>query len=334
MPGLQNNALRLGSKIIASFAIGLGSSAIASCPSRCEARSPLDELRAWREDSDYGRLNRQDASAVSPERRVIVVIGLTGAGKSSTCNTLAGRVNKQFITSSSVTSVTAAASQRDYDFVKAPWRVVDTPGLGDTNRDRESVRGELTRIAQFAPHGVTGFIVVVPRGRFTGEHEAALRDLEAHFGAHALRRFAVIAVTGATDPASESRGLLSRDTLVDEINALPLNHFFRNFVRDAQFRIVPVENRFDPHRQVSRMSLHQRVLDVEKALDGERFDLRSVVSAESFASASSRRAAIADRAASLDAALRGALATRCSHAVMTRKEDGKLVLRTDCELSE
>jgi hypothetical protein len=321
------------------YALSLGARSIAAClagaaAARCEARSPLDELRAWRDDSDYGRLNRQDASAISPERRVLVVIGLTGAGKSSTCNTLAGRINKQFVTSSSVTSVTAAAAHRDYDFFKALWRVVDTPGLGDTNRDRESVRGELARIAQFAPHGVTAFVVVVPRGRFTGEHEAALRELEAHFGADALRRFAVVAITGATDPASESRGLLSRDALVDEINGLPLSHFFRKFVSDCGSRVVPVENRFDPHRQVSRMSLHQRVLDVERAVEGTRYDLRSVVDVEVSAAAEPRRAAIADRAAALDAALRGALATRCSHSVVTRREDSKLVMRLDCEISE
>jgi hypothetical protein len=319
--------------------------------SRCDA-SPLDELRRWRADSDLGRLNREDAAAVSRERRVIVVVGITGAGKSSTGNTLAGRLHKAFGVSGSVTSVTQAASFRDYSFVKADWRVVDTPGLGDTNRSAAAVRGELARIARFAPHGVTAFVVVVPRGRFTQEHEAALRELEAIFGAAALRRFAVVALTGAIDPVSEGRQLMTRDALVDEINALPLKHFFRGFLEGAGLRVVPVENRFDPHKQISRMTLHQRVLDVERERElelarggaaaaaggGSRYDLSQFISAgdeeEPAAAAGGAGAAARDPAGRLEAAL-AALPPlrRCTTSVVRRDGGGGgAVLRTDCEL--
>jgi hypothetical protein len=321
---------------------------------RCDRdASPLDELRRWRADSDLGRLNREDAAAVSRERRVIVVVGITGAGKSSTGNTLAGRLHKAFGVSGSVTSVTQAASFRDYSFVKADWRVVDTPGLGDTNRSAAAVRGELARIARFAPHGVTAFVVVVPRGRFTHEHEAALRELEAIFGAAALRRFAVVALTGAIDPVSEGRQLMTRDALVDEINALPLKHFFRGFLEGAGLRVVPVENRFDPHKQISRMTLHQRVLDVERERElelarggaaaaaaggGLRYDLSEFISAgdeeEPAAAAGGAGAAARDPAERLEAAL-AALPPlrRCTTSVVRREGGGGgAVLRTDCEL--
>ena len=326
----------------------LTSFAAASSSSHCDA-SPLDELGRWRADSDLGRLNREDAAAVSRERRVIVVVGITGAGKSSTSNTLAGRLHKAFGVSGSVTSVTQAASFRDYSFVKADWRVVDTPGLGDTNRSAATVRGELARIARFAPHGVTAFVVVVPRGRFTHEHEAALRELETIFGAAALRRFAVVALTGAIDPVSEGRQLMTRDALVDEVNALPLKHFFRGFLEGAGLRVVPVENRFDPHKQISRMTLHQRVLDVERerelelarggaaAAGGLRYDLSQFISAgdeeEPAAAAGGAGAAARDPAGRLEAAL-AALPPlrRCATSVVRREGGGGAVLRTDCEL--
>jgi len=303
--------------------------------------APIDELRRWRADSDLGRLNRTDAADVARGRRVLVVVGITGAGKSSTCNTLAGRLHKAFGVSASVTSVTQAISFRDYSFFKQDWRVVDTPGLGDTNRSAADIRGELARLARFAPHGATAFVVVVPRGRFTAEHEAALRELEAVFGAEALRRFAVVALTGATDPLSEGRQLLSRDALVDEVNALPLRHFFRGFLEGAALRAVPVENRFDPHRQVSRLALHQRALDVEEANGGERYDLSRFLK-ESGGNEAGRAGAEAGGGAAADG-VGGAVARveaalralppqrRCSTSVV-RGDGGRAVLRTDCEL--
>jgi GTPase Era involved in 16S rRNA processing len=140
----------------------------------------------------------------------LVVVGLTGAGKSSTANTLAGRLHKAFAAASSVGSVTQAATFRDYSFYGEPFRVIDTPGLCDTARSGGVVRGELARIAEFAPHGVAAFVVVVPRGRFTAEHETALRELQGVFG-DALLRLGVVAMTGATDSVADGRALLTRD---------------------------------------------------------------------------------------------------------------------------
>ena len=120
--------------------------------------------------------------------------GRTGAGKSSTANTLSGRTHKPFAQSNTVTSVTQAISHRDYSFgacmsghaaaataaarraslrvffaVNLPWRVVDTPGLCDTNRPGAAIAGELGRLARLAPHGIAAFVIVVPRGRLTAE---------------------------------------------------------------------------------------------------------------------------------------------------------------------
>ena len=78
--------------------------------------SAADALRAWGAGSPHDAINRQDHDDVDPERRVIVVVGITGAGKSSTANTLAGRTHKAFAQSNTVTSVTQSVSHRDYSF--------------------------------------------------------------------------------------------------------------------------------------------------------------------------------------------------------------------------
>ena len=318
--------LHSGSKTLlrslSALLLGFGSSIV-----MCDA----DALRTWRAGSDYDRLAR--ASVPKANRRVLLVVGITGAGKSSTSNTLAGRLHKAFATGSTVSSITQAASLRDYEFVNEPFRVIDTPGLCDTSRSAGTVHGELIRIASLAPHGVTAFVIVIPRGRFTAEHEAALRELDAIFGKD-LRQLGVIAMTGATDAAREGKSLLTRDAMVDEINCLPLGHYFREFVQDVSGRVVPVENLFEPHRFISRMSLHQRVLDAEVSANGYRYDPTKLLemdvsSGKTIASSinAHRSSSIDDLAESINAlSLKG-----CTHKIVEREQGGYL-LRIECQL--
>lgn len=266
-----------GKRAVGRFAIGALAIAQLTASSNAEPNELLADkmsakssLQRWRSGNTLDKLDRGEHDVVDEKRRVLVVIGITGGGKSSTANTLAGKTYKQFNLSNSVTSVTQSVTFRDYDFVNEAYRIIDTPGLCDTNKDASEVHGELERIARYSPHGISAFIVVVPRGRFTAEQEYALRELVNLFGDQ-MAQHAIVAVTSATDP-SEGRNLLPRDLLIEEINQLPLNHFYRRFVEQLRLRVVPVENRIEPHRQISRMMLHQRVLDLEDANKGARYD--------------------------------------------------------------
>ena len=42
------------------------------------------------------------------------------------------------------------------------FRVIDTPGLHDTNLGPESIKLEYEQLAKMAPHGVSAFVVCVP----------------------------------------------------------------------------------------------------------------------------------------------------------------------------
>jgi hypothetical protein len=271
---------------------------------------------------------------------VLVVVGVTGAGKSSTANTLAGRTHKPFALSGSLTSVTTAVGFRDYSFLGAEWRVVDTPGLCDTNATPEAVRGELLRLARYAPHGVSAFVVVIPRGRFTPEQAGALRELASLFPG--LPAASLLAVTNATDLSSDSRNLLPRDVLVDELNRLPRGHFLRGFVEDAGVRLVPVENRIDAARQVSRMTLHQRALDVEAARGGARYPVELLLAAADAASAGAEVGSggggtgvrASPGTAEAEAAIAGLRLGPCAQSLGRRAGDGKLVLTLTCEVAE
>jgi hypothetical protein len=296
-----------------------GSFAVLLLP-RAPARSDAEQLKNWGMGASYDRLNRAQSSALPPSHRVLVVLGITGAGKSSTANMLAGSQHKPFARNSGIVSVTQAAAHRDYAFVNEQWRVVDTPGLCDTNRTPQSVRSEIERIACFAPHGVSAFIIVVPRGRFTQQHEAALRELVTMFGQGILRH-CIVAVTSATDPPAEGGALLTRDAMVEEINLLPLHHYFRDFVEACQMRVVPIENLIEPHKYVSRMSLHQRVLDLEAATGGARFML-----------AAPPASGAAGGGEALGAQVVGTRYTNCLQSYVLRPGRGAL-LRIECEAS-
>lgn len=291
--------------------------------------SAADNLKRWSQGSTRDRLNRLDHTDLEDDRRVIVVVGITGAGKSSTANTLAGRLLKQFSLSNSVTSVTQSVSFRDYDFVGERWRIIDTPGLSDTNKSGDEVREELLRLARYSPKGVTAFVVVVPRGRFTPEQESVLRELDALFGP-GLKRHAVIAVTSATDQ-SEGRNLIPRDVLIDEINNLPLRHFYRRFVEDCKLRLVPVENREDPGKQISRMSLHQRILEIDDANGKARYDTAHFAQVQP---ASSTGVQGMHDSNATEAVLRSLQLGHCVHKLSRRVADNRLVLGIECELKE
>jgi hypothetical protein len=162
-------------------------------------------------------------------------------------------------------------------------------------------------------------------------------------GQEELARHSLVAVTGATD-LSEGRNLLTRDALVDELNGLPLGHFFRSFVEDAALRLVPVENRLDPHRQISRLSLHQRVLDVEEANRGRRYDAARFLPPT--AGAAHHRGGGgggghagggptgARDAATPEEMLRALRLGGCTQTVGRRPRDGRLVWSVECEVRE
>lgn len=193
--------------------------------------------------------------------------------------------------------------------------------------------------------------------------ERALSDVVAVFGRRALSH-AIVAVTSATDTAESAGGLMSRDALLEEVGALPLAHFFRRLVAAVEERIVPVENRLDTQRQISRMMMHQRIPGIEDA-GGGRYALGPEFSAALAAMAAGGGAAAATlgsliggepaspasdahwqhtslSVASASAASGAPLAVasmhvlleRCRQAEFRRQGDGQRMWRLECEVGD
>mmetsp|Transcript_27553 Transcript_27553/g.74174 ORF Transcript_27553/g.74174 Transcript_27553/m.74174 type:complete len:253 (-) Transcript_27553:176-934(-) len=125
-----------------------------------------------------------DESEVS----ALVLVGVTGDGKSSTGNTLSG--GSAFEVSAGLASATQESAHVDFmsmhDGEPAFFRVVDTIGLQDTNLPAEEVMQRFSRFAHLTPFGIDAFLFVVRYGRFKPEHEAALSAFVANCGDGAL----------------------------------------------------------------------------------------------------------------------------------------------------
>ena len=224
--------------------------------------------------AELDKINRSHPSEIDVDRHVVVVLGITGASKSSTANTIRGSRFHQFEVSESIVSVTKSTSFKDFSpqgngpLSKVKFRVVDTPGLMDTNRKSDDIVSELKTLRMLAPHGISAFLVCVPMGRVTEEQERALVELVKIFGSE-LMKHSVLVVTNAVD----GRQMLYKDQLLDKVQALAPTHFMRQFIEGCNWRVVGVENKFEPGRSVSALKLQQAVLDTVEANQGERYHL-------------------------------------------------------------
>uniref|UniRef100_A0A4W6EDJ0 AIG1-type G domain-containing protein n=1 Tax=Lates calcarifer TaxID=8187 RepID=A0A4W6EDJ0_LATCA len=124
----------------------------------------------------------------------IAVLGKTGAGKSSLCNTMSGR--DVFKINHTANSETTQCQRISRSVNGRSITLIDTPGFFDTGRPREEMRSEIVRcITECAP-GPHAFLIVLKLEKFTEHENQVIARIKQDFSEEALKYAAVVFTHG------------------------------------------------------------------------------------------------------------------------------------------
>ncbi|KAF3837257.1 hypothetical protein F7725_004721 [Dissostichus mawsoni] len=185
----------------------------------------------------------------------IVILGKTGAGKSSVANTIFGK--KLFKTNNTANSETRKCQAETKTISGRSITLIDTPGLFDTDKSEKELNPEIVRcFTDFAP-GPHAYLILLKVEKFTEHEEAVIAKISQIFSEEVFKYATVLFTHG--DQLDEGQ-------TVEEF--FHQNQLARDLLKECGGRCHVIDNKYWKDNQQEEYRSNQfQVKELLKTID-------------------------------------------------------------------